>query len=201
MNTRRLLIALPLVLAAIGGRAFAQEITLAEVSSYFNALRTGEGSFTQVNADGSVSTGTIYIKRPGRIRFEYDPPEQALVIAGGGSLAIFDPRSNTSPERYPLSQTPLSLILSRNVDLENAEMVTAFASDAELAELTAQDPDHPEYGSIRMIFTANPIALRQWVITDNTGSETTIYLDDMIEGERISDVLFNIIAETRKWNE
>jgi len=64
-----------------------------------------------------LSTGQIYIKRPGRIRFEYNAPDNSLMIAGGGQVAIFDPRSNTRPDRYPLNQTPLSIILERNVDL------------------------------------------------------------------------------------
>ena len=123
------------------------------------------------------------------------------MIAGGGSLAVFDPRSNTSPERYPLRQTPLSIILARDVDLSNARMVTGHVSNGTTTEVTAQDPDHPEYGNIRMVFTSDPIELRQWVITDNTGSETTMILGDMTVGGRINDVLFNIIAETRKWNE
>lgn len=198
---RRLFLALPLGLAALGGIASAQDLSLSELSGYLNTLQTAEGEFTQINADGTISTGTIYIKRPGRIRFEYNPPEKSLVIAGGGSLAVFDPRSNTSPERYPLRQTPLSIILARDVDLSNARMVTGHVSNGTTTEVTAQDPDHPEYGNIRMVFTSDPIELRQWVITDNTGSETTMILGDMTVGGRINDVLFNIIAETRKWNE
>lgn len=197
--SRRLLLVVPLVLAAMSGFAHAQTIPLSELSTYLNSLRTAEGKFTQINADGTISTGTIYIKRPGRIRFEYDPPEEALVIAGGGSLAVFDPRSNSGADRYPLNQTPLSIVLANNVDLESAEMVVAHEGDEITTTVTAQDPDHPEYGSIKLVFTGDPVELRQWVITDNAGTETTVILGDMNVGGAIQNVLFNIIAAERRW--
>jgi len=188
-------------MAALSGAARAQELTLAELSAYFNGLRTAEGDFTQIASDGIISTGHIYIKRPGRIRFNYNPPEEALVIAGGGSVAVFDPRSNTGPDRYPLNQTPLKIILERNVDLEKAEMVTNVASDGTTTTVTAQDPDHPEYGSIRLVFTANPIELRQWIVDDGTGFETTVILGAMTVGEPISELLFNITHATGIWQD
>ncbi len=181
-----------------GGAASSQQLSLAEVSGYLNQLQTAQGGFTQINADGTLSTGTIYIKRPGRIRFEYDPPEQSLVMAGGGSVAVFDPRSNTGPDRYPLNQTPLNIILERNVDLNRARMVTGHTSDGTTTTITAQDPAHPEYGNIQMVFTANPIELRQWVVTDDSGTQTTVVLNDMSVGGSIGDILFNIQSETRK---
>lgn len=196
---RRLFLAAPLALAAFAGQAQAQELSLSEISSYLNQLQTAQGDFTQINSDGTISTGTIYIKRPGRIRFEYDAPEKSLVIAGGGSVAIFDARSTDNPQRYPLSETPLSIILQDNVDLTRASMVTGHTSDGTSTTVTAQDPAHPEYGNIQLKFT-NPAQLRQWVITDNTGTQTTMVLGDMTIGGGISDRMFNIIAETDNWN-
>jgi outer membrane lipoprotein-sorting protein len=86
-------------LALFAGTASAQQLSLAQISQYLNGLQTAQGGFTQINQDGTLSTGTIYIKRPGRIRFDYAAPDNTLVIGGGGSLAIFDPRSNAGPER------------------------------------------------------------------------------------------------------
>ena len=186
-------------LALYAGSASAQQLSLAQISQYLNQLQTAQGGFTQINADGSLSTGTIYIKRPGRIRFEYAPPERSLVVAGGGQLAVFDPRSNAGPDRYPLNQTPLNIILQRNVDLDRASMVTGQSFDGTATTITAQDPDHPEYGNIQMVFTANPIELRQWIVTDDVGSQTTVVLNDLSTGGSIGDILFNIQAEIRKW--
>lgn len=197
---KRILFTLAVVALAIyAGAASAQQLSLAQISQYLNQLQTAQGRFTQVNPDGSQISGTIYIKRPGRIRFEYDPPERSMVIAGGGQLAVFDPRSNTGPDRFPLNQTPLNVILQRDVDLARARMVTGQSYDGTYTIINAQDPDHPEYGGIQLVFSADPIALRQWVITDDLGTRTTVVLTELAEGVRIGDILFNIRAETRKW--
>ncbi len=196
---RVLFFLLPLALAALAAPVRSETIPLTELSRYLNALQTAEGEFTQINSDGTISTGTLYIKRPGRIRFEYNPPEQALVMASGGQVAIFDPRSNTGPDRYPLSETPLSIILARNVDLGRANMVTGHGSDGTTTTVTAQDPDNPDYGSIRLVFTGSPTELRQWVITDGSGTETTVVLGDLQTGGTLRDILFNIQREMRNW--
>ncbi|SMX42057.1 LolA family protein [Octadecabacter ascidiaceicola] len=201
MITRRLcLLAVPLALAGLAASpTSAQQLSLGQVSSYLNSFTSAEGEFTQINADGTISTGTIYIKRPNRVRFEYNPPEESLVVAGGGQVAIFDPRSDTGPDRYPLNQTPLKIILERNVDLTRTNMVTGHTSDGTTTIVTAQDPDHPEYGSIQMVYTSNPVELRQWIVTDDTGQQTTVILGDLAKDGRVPDILFNIQREMRNW--
>ena len=177
--------------------AAAEKLSLGELSRYLNGLRTAQGAFTQINDDGTISTGTIYIKRPGRVRFEYAPPDRTLVMAGGGNVAIFDPKSNEPPDSYPLSRTPLSIILADQVDLGRARMVTGHSYDGTATTVTAQDPDHPEYGNIQLVFTANPIELRQWKINDDSGSTTTVILGEMQKGGNIGDSRFNIQLEMR----
>ncbi len=200
MMKRRLFLTLAATLTVTGLPAMAQQLSLNQVSAYLNGLQTAQGGFTQINADGTLSTGQIYIKRPGRIRFEYNAPDNSLVMAGGGQVAIFDPRSNTGPDRYPLNQTPLKIILDRNVDFGAARMVTGHTSDGTTTTVTAQDPDHPEYGTIQMVFTANPVELRQWIVTDDVGSQTTVILNDMTAGGSINDIKFNITSEMKNWN-
>lgn len=178
--------------------ALAEKLPLSRISSYLNSFTTAEAAFTQVNADGTISTGTLYIKRPGRVRFEYDPPENALVMAGGGQVAIFDPRTNQPPEQYPLKRTPLNIILERNVDLARASMVVGHDSDGTTTSVVAQDPEHPEYGNIRLVFSGPPVQLRQWVITDEGGTQTTVILGDLQLGVTLSARLFNIVQETQQ---
>jgi outer membrane lipoprotein-sorting protein len=178
--------------------ALAQQLTLPQVSDYLNQLQTVQGRFVQTNPDGSQIGGQIYIKRPGRIRFEYDPPEQSLVMAGGGQLAIFDPRSNAGPDRFPLNQTPLQVILQRNVDLGAARMVTDSQQSGALTLITIQDPDGRASGQMQLVFGAAPIGLRGWIITDDLGNETRIALTEMRIGGQINDILFNISAEMRR---
>ena len=110
-------------------------------------------------------------------------------------MASYDPRATEGWTRFPLSQTPLSIILAENVDLGAAGMVTGHTSDGTSTVVTAQDPSHPEYGSIQLVFTGQPTELRQWVVTDETGSQTTVILNDLASGGRIADSKFNIQAE------
>ena len=174
--------------------ALAEKLPLNAISGYLNSLQTAEGEFTQINDDGSISTGTIYIKRPGRVRFEYNPPESALVVAGSNTVVIYDKKSNQPPESYPLNRTPLSIILARQVDLGRARMVTGHAFDGTATVVTAQDPENPEYGNIQMKFTGKPVELRQWVINDGNGGQTTVVLGDLKKGGNLPNSLFDVGA-------
>ena len=194
MNRRFALLA-PLALL-VPFPALAEKIPLGTISDYLNGLTTVESDFTQINSDGSISTGKIFIKRPGRVRFEYAPPDRSLVIAGGQQVAIFDAKSNQPPEQYPLKRTPLNLILAENIDLARASMVVGHAEDGTSTRVRAQDPEYPEYGTIELVFTADPVELRQWVITDDLGSQTTVILGEMKKGGQMGARLFDITAET-----
>lgn len=189
------LILAPALWAASTLPGMADKIPLPDISAYLNSFSTAKGEFTQINADGTISTGDIYIKRPGRVRFEYAAPDNSLVMAGGGQVAIFDPKSNQPPEQYPLKRTPLNIILEKTVNLSNAKMVVGHRSDGPTTTVVAQDPEHPEYGSISLVFTDNPVQLRQWVISDDSGSETTVILGELDFGTTLSARLFNIVRE------
>lgn len=182
MNIITRAVAPALALLALAVPAAAEKISLNEISRYLNSLQTAVAQFTQVNADGSVSGGTLYLHRPNRVRFEYGGKNPSLVLASAGQVAVFDGKSNTGHQEYPLSKTPLSIILAPNVDLGRANMVTAHTESKNTTIVKAQDPAHPEYGNIQMVFTANPTQLRQWVVTDDTGKRTTVILGDMQTG-------------------
>ena len=178
--------------------ASAEKLSLDAVSSYFNTMTTAEAAFIQSNDDGSQSTGRMYIKRPGRIRFEYDPPNLALVMVGGGQVAVFDPKANSEPIRFPLRQTPLSLVLERTVDLARRDMVLAHINDGPRTIITLQDPDRSEYGYIQLVFTDDPMQLRQWIVDDNSGNKTQIVLRDWTQDQKMPSILFNIQVEIQK---
>ena len=170
----------------------AEKLPLAEISTYLNGLKTAQAEFTQINDDGSISTGTLYIKRPGRVRFEYNAPDSGLVIAGSQTVVIYDKKSNQPAETYPLKRTPLSIILDETVDLGRARMVTGHSYDGTATVVTAQDPENPEYGNIQMGFTGDPVELRQWVINDANGGQTTVILGAMTVGTSLADTLFDV---------
>ncbi len=176
--------------------AQAQEakLSLAEISGYLNGLKTAKGAFTQINTDGSLGKGTFYLRRPGRMRFEYKGRDSALVVAGQGTLAIFDQKSNAGPQQYPLKRTPLHIILQEDVNLGQSNMVTAHDFDGTATSITAQDPAHPDMGNVKLVFTNNPIELRQWVVTDEAGGKTTVILGKLDKTTRVPARLFDIAA-------
>jgi outer membrane lipoprotein-sorting protein len=178
-----------LVMAA--GPAAANKLSLKELSRYLNGIKTAQSPFTQVNDDGSLDTGVLYMHRPGRMRFDYNPPNDGVVIAGAGAVIVHDEKSNQPPESYPLKRTPLSIILARNVNLGRANMVVGHTFDGTATVVTAQDPEHPEYGRIEMMFTANPTELRKWVIYDGDGMQTSVVLGELKTGVRLSSTLFS----------
>ena len=196
---RRFLSALvaPLV-CAVATSAAAEKLPLSSISAYFNGFATAEIDFTQYNSDGSRAGGTLYMHRPGRARFEYDNTE-SVVIAGGGQVAIFDASSNSPPHQYPLSRTPLNLILERRVDLNNKRMVVGHQEVASgETVVVARDPKNPNAGQIDLYFAADPVRLTKWVITDEYGGQTTTVMNSVKTGERLSSRLFNIPLERQR---
>ncbi len=199
---RPLFAAAAFAIAALGFHlpASADPIPLKDLSAYLNRLTSAETDFTQVNSDGSVSVGRLIIKRPGRIRFEYAPPDKSLVLASGGQVAIFDAKSNQPPEQYPLKRTPLNLILGDSVNLGRAKMVVGHKEVDKTTRVIAQDPETPEYGTIELVFTANPLALRQWIITDDLGQQTTVILGELSTGKDFPPSMFSIVNEVDRRN-
>ena len=198
---RRTFIATGIAALAAAKPALAQQLSLNEISAYLNSIDTAISPFTQVNDDGTLDTGKLYLRRPGRMRFEYNPPMDLLVMAGGGQVGIFDGKSNVkNAERYPLKRTPLNLILEKNVNLARRNMVVGHDFDGTATVVTAQDPEHPEYGSLQLKFTANPLELRQWIVTDGQGSTTTVVLGQLEELGSLPPRLFSIEIEERTRN-
>lgn len=185
-----------MLLATFGlaGETIAETpVSLADLSQYFNSMRTLRAEFTQVNSDQTISTGTLLISRPGRARFDYAPPEKSRMIAGNGQIAIHDGKSNMRrPNIYPLNQTPLHIILQRHVDLTRQSMVSNHYSDGVKTIVVAHNPKHREEGSIELVFTAEPTELRQWVITDSGGERTSVILGEIETGMRLDKGLFYI---------
>ncbi|WP_158965492.1 LolA family protein [Chachezhania sediminis] len=170
--------------------AAAEKLDLGTLSSYLNQLKTAEASFTQISNDGTLDTGHLWISRPGKMRFEYDPPNGATVMARNGAVEIYDPKSNVGPETYALNRTPLSIVLAPNVDLGRANMVVGHGFDGTSTVVSAQDPEHPDYGRIDLFFTGNPVELRKWVVVDGAGAKTTVILGEMETGHDLPSRLF-----------
>ena len=195
-NVRLSLFALTLTLSPLA--APAAEVSLADLSAYLNSLTTAEARFVQTNGDGSTATGRLILQRPYRARFEYDPPDQNLVLASGRMVAIFDAKSNQPPEQYPLARTPLNLILGPRIDVATSAMVASHAEVEGMTHVLAQDPKHPDYGTIELVFSPAPVALTQWIITDDMGGQTSVTLSLLQVGGTYDSSLFSIAAESMR---
>lgn len=181
----------------MGAPARAEPMSLDAISAYLDGLTTAWARFIQINPDNSRSSGQLFLKRPGRIRFEYDAPDDSLVIAGQGDVVLFDARSNEPPQRFQLANTPLKLILQSNINLAQENMVVAHTELGDETVITAQDPRFPEYGALQLYFSPKP-RLTRWVLIDGGGARTMVILDEFEEGVSIPTRLFNTAAEMEK---
>ena len=185
-------------LFVIGSILKADPYSLANVSHYLTNLKFLKADFSQINADGTMSSGTILIKRPGRMRFEYYKPDKTLVLVSAGALAIFDPKGDEEPITYPIRNNPISLILKGEVDLLNSGIVEDYKVSIDEAFLTIRDPKKPERGSVELVFAGVKPELEEFTIKNENGSFTSIYLKDVEYPQTISETLFSISLETDK---
>ncbi|MEL6792445.1 MAG: outer membrane lipoprotein carrier protein LolA [Pseudomonadota bacterium] len=192
MNRRTLLsAAAALIFAAVLPAQSNDARELARISAYLNGISTLAGDFVQIDPDGILSEGRFMISRPGRIRFEYNDPNPALVIADGFWVGVIDKRYDAI-DRYPLSETPLNLILKDDVNLGREGAVRSIEQADGQMRVLAIDPDYPDRGSITLVFGANPLELRQWIIDDSQGGVTTVALSDTRSGVDIAPKEFVI---------
>ena len=196
MNRRSLLLAVPALALAAALPAAAQSVNVTAINAYLTALRSAQGTFRQTNPNGSVQAGRFYLQKPGKIRFEYDTPKGAMVIADGTWVGVFDPKSNRNPTRYPLSKTPLSLLLRDNLSLAEPGLVLGATRNADGTEITVVDPRAPQEGRMVMTFGEDPIVLRSWTITTKTGARTRVDLRSLDPAPGLDRGLFNIELAT-----
>ena len=187
-----------IVLLTIGTIPHADPYSLANISQYLTNLKLVKADFSQTNADGTISSGMILIKRPGRMRFEYYKPDNTLVLVSAGALAIFDPKGNQEPITYPINDNPISLILKGEVDLLNSRIVGNFKVSVQKAVLEIRDPRKPERGSVELVFTGTKPELAEFTIKNENGSSTSILLKDIEYPKELNETLFSIPLETNK---
>ena len=163
----------------------------AAINDYMAKMKSASGRFVQVGPDGVISTGNFALRKPGKMNFDYDPPTPLRVAADGFWTVVEDKRLKTQ-DRYPLSETPLKLILDDKTDYRNSSYITGFDENETAIRVNAADPKRPEIGSIQIIFTKSPMTLKQWVITDPQGLKTTVTLQNVVLNPQLPNRLFYI---------
>ena len=173
--------------AGVGG-ANAQT-GVAEVEKYFNSIRTLQARFVQSNPNGSVVQGTLYLRRPGRMRFEYDPPSQLKIVADGSQVTMWDP-PNRDFGQWPIGWTAASFLVKEPLKLSGDLTVeSAQRQDGQLA-LTLVQTRKPQEGKVIVRVSESPMQLRGWTILDNRGNKVNVTLNDVRIGTQLADSLF-----------
>ena len=164
---------------------------IAKVTNYLNGFRDLEGHFVQVGPTGKYTGGRFYLSRPGRIRFEYEPPSPLLILADGSWISIENRQLKTS-EHYPLSSTPLNILLADKIDLLKTAKVTHVFQDEKFITLTLHDKASTKNGQLTLVFDAEKILLKEWIVVDGQGYQTRISVSDLITGIKQNPNLFYI---------
>jgi outer membrane lipoprotein-sorting protein len=202
---RRALLTLPLLLAAfrpakVRGASSptwqpsAQDrADLARIETYLDGLHTLKAHFLQVAPDGRLSEGTAWLERPGRMRFQYDPPAPFLLIAAHGLLVFHDSQLNQTSNLF-LSQTPLGILLADKVTLSGDVMVTGMQRQPGQVQVSLVRTTSPSDGTLTLIFADPPLVLRQWTVLDAQRKETRVTLYNVELGGNFDQALFNVAA-------
>jgi outer membrane lipoprotein-sorting protein len=201
MNRRTLLASLALSGAFPCG-AFAQgappalsaqdRADIGRVEAYLNTITTLKARFQQIAPDGAISGGTAWIDRPGRMRFQYDPPAPFLLVGGHG-LLVFNDSKLQQTSNIPIGRTPLGLLLSDHLKLSGDVTVTGITRYPGQLQVTLYRTATPGDGTLTLIFADNPLALRSWTVVDAQRRETRIALFDVQLGGHFEQSLFSFV--------
>jgi outer membrane lipoprotein-sorting protein len=162
---------------------------LARAESYLNTLKTLKARFLQVAPDGSTSTGTAWLDRPGRMRFQYDPPSPYFMVAGGGVVVFHDSKLKQTSNLF-VGQTPLGILLGDHIKLSGDVTVTAIGRLPGQLQITMVRTASPGDGSLSLVFADNPLALRAWSVIDAQRKETRVSLFDVELGGTFDQKMF-----------
>jgi outer membrane lipoprotein-sorting protein len=177
------------LLATLPVHAQQGGIGVPQIEQYFNGIRSLKARFVQSNPNGSVVQGTLYVRRPGRMRFEYDAPSQLKIVADGRQVTMWD-NATRDFGQWPIGWTAASflvkdpLVLSGDLQVEKLERVNG------MLEATMSQARKPQEGKVIVRLGENPLLLRGWTIIDNRGNRVTVSLSDMQTGLQLADSLF-----------
>jgi outer membrane lipoprotein-sorting protein len=169
-----------------------QRTQVDKVSAYLSSIQQLVGDFVQVGPDGSRVRGEFYIQKPGKVRFDYEPPSRIEIIADGQSVVVRD-RKLATQDLYPLSQTPLRYLLSDRIDLLKETNIVGVRADDTFVTITIEETQ-PLVGTSRlmMMVGAKDFKLKQWTITDPQGYDTTVAVSNLDNSKRPDPSLFKI---------
>ncbi len=171
--------ALVLVAPAFAALDAAQQAELKRITDYWNTIQTVEGQFSQVDSNGGASSGGFLIKKPGRFRFDYNPPDELTVIADGYTVAVEDRKLETQ-DRYPLVETPLSILVDENITLQRPDLEVMDVEKKDGAvRVRLKSLKEDAQGELLIAFTEADLTLQYWVVRDPQGTTATVRVSDV----------------------
>lgn len=168
-----------------------------KAAAYLQQLGSAKGRFVQTDPNGATAQGTVYLQRPGKIRFEYDPSRPLLVVSDGSNVKVYDKALKTF-DQYPLGRTPLALFLAREVRLDKGVVVERVERLPGGFAITARDGKREAQGRIRLVFGDGPMQFREWTTTDPQGRMTRVRLSGLTEVAALDPKLFQLRDPTRR---
>ncbi len=174
---------------ALGAKTSDHDGVVRRVENYLNGVKSLSARFLQVDSAGNVVHGQLYMRRPGRLRFEYDAPSPLLLVADGVWLVLYD-RELEQVNRFPLYETPLGVLVDEPVNLREKVEVVEVDESPGVLRLKIIDRDLPDEGWMGITFTEPPLLLRQWKIKDAQGGTTALSLTDIRVNQKLDPKLF-----------
>lgn len=168
-----------------------QSAKVKEIAAYIQGFRTLQGEFTQVSSKGNVSKGVFILAKPGKMRFEYAAPNPFIIVSDGTWVTIKN-REKEKFEEYPLSQTPLRLVLDDDINLLKEANIMSVDSKDGLTTVTLQDRKKTVPGHLILVYDDGRKELQQWVVVDGQGRRTTVSLENIVAGGKADPKLFSI---------
>ncbi len=164
-------------------------LLLQRIAAYMNDISTMTADFQQIAGSGAVSTGQVWVSRPGRMRFAYNPPDPIVLLADATSVYYFDKQLD-QVSKYDLRQTPAWFFLRDPISFGGDVTVTQFQEVGNVMRVSVVETAEPDAGSLTLVFTENPLALRQWIVVDQQGKTTTVSLSGLRFGVALDPRLF-----------
>jgi outer membrane lipoprotein-sorting protein len=161
-----------------------------KIADHFSSVTSMAGEFVQFGPRGEQTGGQFFIQRPGKLRFNYEPPSGFRVISDGKSVVIDNTKLNTM-DLYPLSKTPLKLLLDDRIDL-SGKKVKSVREEEDLTTIQLADRQFFGNSTITMMFDPKSYELRQWTITDAQGKDTTVMIFNVKQGVKLDQDLFEV---------
>jgi outer membrane lipoprotein-sorting protein len=162
---------------------------LQKITAYLDGIHTMTAKFEQATANGGAATGYVWLARPGKMRFQYDPPNELLLLADAFYIYSWDPELKQM-SKVGLKSTPAWFLLRQPISFTDGVVVTRFEHSGNTVQVSVVQSAEPDAGSLTMVFTENPLVLRQWTVVDQQSRVTNVALSEVQYGMTLDPKLF-----------